>query len=805
MDTGTALQRRERFDGNWRFYLGDLPNGQDPALDHGGWRSLNLPHDWSIEGEFREDHPSGWGGGYLPGGIAWYRKTFSLAQGERGRSVSILFDGVYKNCDVYLNGHHLGFHPYGYTSFHYDLTPHLRYGDEENVLAVRVDDSTQPDSRWFSGAGIYRHVWLITTDPLHVPIWGTFVRTHKMNDQVTRVDVLTQVRNDSDQELRFVLETRILDPEGQVVAEHLPHPAAPRDLREAAAPGETVTLRHRLFVHEPQLWSVETPALYTAQTRIKVNDVLVDTYETPFGVREICFDADHGFLLNGQRVKIKGVCLHHDGGCVGAAVPDRVWERRLELLKAMGCNGIRSSHYPPSPEFLDLCDRMGFLVMDEICDEWRIGKVPYGYHKYFDEWHEADMLSMLHRDRNHPSIVLWSVGNEIPEQTWAEGAEIARRLVEIVHREDPSRPTTSACDNISAPTPTTLAFLDALDVVGYNYVDRWYEYQELYYGPDHHRFPQRRMIGSENISLPGIRGDYTLEPAQGWWGNYYTRMINVEQLCKFTALHDYVAGDYMWTGIDYLGEARWPHRNSVSGVIDLCGFPKDGFYFFRSQWTDEPVLYLAPHWNWEGHEGRIIPVICYTNCDTVELFLNGRSYGVKSYAFPRPGMEGLSWSPRFDRPRPTTADLHLAWDVPYEPGVLKAVGRQGDQVLCEYEVVTAGPAAGLQVGVDRAELTADALDVAHLAVQVVDAQGHPVPEADNLVRFAVQGPARLLGTDNGDPACHDSFLSPERRAFHGLCLAIVQATDQGGEIVVRAEADGLEPTEVTLRSRLPEA
>ncbi len=805
MEKTTTVRRRERFDASWRFHLGDVADGQAPTLDDGAWRVLNLPHDWSIEGEFREDHPSGWGGGYLPGGIGWYRKAFRLAEDDRGRSVSILFDGVYKNCDVYLNGQHLGFHPYGYTSFHYDLTPHLRYGDEENVLAVRVDDSTQPDSRWFSGAGIYRHVWMIVTDPLHVPIWGTFVRTHKMNDQVTRVDIVTQVRNDSAHEQRFLLETRVLDPQGQVAAEHVPHAAAPRDLRQSAAPGETVTLRQRLFVHDPQLWSVETPVLYTVQTEIKVDGAIVDSYETPFGVREICFDADQGFLLNGERVKINGVCLHHDGGCVGAAVPDRVWERRLEILREMGCNGIRSSHYPPAPEFLDMCDRMGFLVMDEICDEWRIGKVPYGYHKYFDEWHEADLRSMLHRDRNHPSVVLWSVGNEIPEQSWPEGVEVLRRLVEIVHEEDPSRPTTSACDNISSPNPATLEFLDLLDVVGYNYVDRWYEHQELYYGPDRHQFPQRRMIGSENISLPGVRGDYTLEQTGGWWGNYYTRMINVEQLWKFTAMHDYVAGDYMWTGIDYLGEARWPNKNSVSGVIDMCGFPKDGYYFFQSQWTKEPVLHLAPHWSWRGQEGRFIPVICYTNCETVELFLNGRSCGIKSYAFPRPGMEGLDWSPRFNRPRPTTADLHLAWDVPYEPGVLKAVGRKGDEVVCEYTVVTAGPATRLLMCADRDDLAADGSDVVHLTVRVVDAQGNTVPDASDLVRFEVDGPARLLGVDNGDPACHDSFLAPERRAFHGLCLAIVQMGETEGEVVIRAQAEGLEPAFVRVRSHASDA
>lgn len=795
MEMQSTRQRRQRFDSQWRFTLGDVPNGHDPALDDGGWRMVDLPHDWSIEGEFRQEHPSGGGGGYLPGGIGWYRKAFVLPDDSRDCSVSLLFDGVYKNCDVYLNGQHLGFHPYGYTSFHYDLTPHLRYGQGGNVLAVCVDDSTQPDGRWYSGAGIYRHVWLVIANRLHVPIWGTFVRTQQMNHEATRVDAVTQVRNDASTAKWCTLETRIVDDSGAVVAQGKE--------RHPIGAGETHSFGERLFLYEPRLWSTESPYLYVLQCLVSDGDEVVDVYETPFGVREIYFDADQGFLLNGVRTKINGVCLHHDGGCVGAAVPERVWERRLEALKAMGCNAIRSSHYPPAPEFLDLCDRMGLLVMDELCDEWRMGKFAYGYHEHFDAWHEADLLSMLHRDRNHPSIVIWSVGNEIPEQTWPEGVATLRRLVEIVHAEDPSRPVTSGCDNISAPTPTTLPFLDLLDVVGYNYVDRWYEHQELYYGPDRHRFPRRRMIGSENVSVPGIRGDYTLEPARGWWGAYTTRMIAAEQLWKFTAMHDYVAGDFMWTGIDYLGETRWPHKHSSFGVIDLCGFPKDGYYFYQSQWAKAPMLYLAPHWNWDGQQGRFIPVICYTNCETVELFLNGRSCGIKSYAFPRPGMEGLAWSPRFNRPRPTTADLHLAWDVPYEPGELVAVGRNGGEVVCEYRVETAGPPARLALSADRARLTADGSDVAHLTVTVLDAQGRIVPDAGSLVRFTVLGPARLIGADNGDPADHTSFQSPLRRAFHGLCLAIVQTTQECGEVWALVEAEGLEPATVPLVSVSP--
>jgi beta-galactosidase len=384
----------------------------------------------------------------------------------------------------------------------------------------------------------------------------------------------------------------------------------------------------------------------------------VDDYVTSFGVRTICFDADQGFSLNGQRIKINGVCLHHNGGCLGAAVPERVWERRLELLKAMGCNGIRTSHYPPAPELLDLCDRMGFLVMEEAFDEWEEGKEAYGYHDIFAEWAAADLQGMLHRDRNHPCVVLWSVGNEIPEQSRPEGVTILKQLVDVVHREDPTRPVTAACDNIAAPLPTTEPFIALLDVVGYNYVDRWDERAERYYGVDRQRDPQRRMIGSENVSVGGVRGEYSLEMTGGWWPPYHVRMIRAELLWKFTRSHDYVAGDFMWTGVDYLGEARWPHKNSSSGVLDLCGFPKDGYYFYQSQWTDEPMLHLLPHWTWPGREGEVIPVVCYTNCDSVELFVNGTSWGVKSFAFAHYGFDqSKGWAEqRFAPPvRPTTA------------------------------------------------------------------------------------------------------------------------------------------------------
>jgi beta-galactosidase len=788
-------QWRSCVDMGWKFARGDQIGAEEPGFDDGGWRSVNLPHDWSIEGPFSQDHPSGGGGGSLPGGVGWYRKRFSLPEQGRDKSAWIEFDGVYKNCEVWINGHHLGFHPYGYTSFCYDMTPYLCFGERENVVAARVDVSAQPDARWYSGAGIYRHVWLWIVDPLHVAHWGVHVRTPSVSQDVARVEVLTQVENEGDTAANCVLVTQIVDDEGTVVgAAQSRHPIASGQMHEFV---------QRIKVTQPHLWSVEDPYLYRVQSAVQDGEQVVDERETPLGIREICFDVDRGFLLNGLQVKINGVCLHHDGGCVGAAVPERVWERRLETLKAMGCNGIRSSHYPPAPEFLDLCDRMGFLVMDENFDEWRMNKFAYGYHDDFDEWAIEDTTSMIRRDRNHPSIVIWSVGNEIPEQTVPEGVEILQMLIDLVHREDPTRPVTSACDNIEAHVPATAEFLEALDVVGYNYVDRWAERRELCYSIDRHRFPWRKMIGTENVSVAGVRGDYRLENVQGWHGPYHTRMIQAEQLWKFTRLYDYVAGDFMWTGIDYLGEVRWPAKNTSSGPIDLCGFPKDEYYFYQSQWTDQPMLHLFPHWTWPGREREVIPVVCYTNCDSVELIVNGQSFGEQGYDFPRYGMDpSKSWGEQafFPRARSTTADLHLRWTVPYAPGTLKAVGKRDGEVVCVQEIVTAGPPVRIDLAADRTAIAADGRDVVHLTVRILDQDGNPVADADDLVTFQVEGAGQIIGVDNGDPVSHEPFQSNQRRAFHGLGLAIVQSTITSGTIQVTASAPGLTSAQATIHT-----
>jgi beta-galactosidase len=772
-----------------------LPSPESQDYDDAGWRTLDLPHDWSIEGPFSEDHPSGGGGGSLPGGVGWYRKRFTLPQQDEGKRVTIEYDGVYKNCDVWINGQHLGFHPYGYTSFHYDLTPYVTYGTQENVLAVRVDNSQQPDARWYSGSGIYRHVWLTITGPLHVAHWGVYVRTPLVSEAVARVEVLTRVCNQAGSAAGCTLVTTILNDDGAVVGT--------ATSRHPIAPGQTHEYVQRIVVAQPRLWSVDDPYLYRVHSEVFEGEGIADAVDTPLGIRDICFDADRGFLLNGERVKINGVCLHHDGGCVGAAVPERMWERRLEALKAMGCNGIRSSHYPPAPEFLDLCDRMGFLVMDENFDEWRIGKFAYGPHDDFDEWAIEDTWSMVRRDRNHPSIVIWSVGNEIPEQRLPEGVEILKTLIDVVHQEDPTRPVTSACDNIAAHVPATDAFVEALDVVGYNYVDRWSERRELCYSIDRHRHPQRRMIGTENASVAGVRGEYDLGEVRGWHGPYHTRMIRAAQLWKFTRLYDYVAGDFMWTGIDYLGEVRWPAKNTSCGPIDLCGFPKDEYYFYQSQWTTEPVLHCFPHWTWPGREGQVIPVVCYTNCDSVELFLNDRSFGVQAYAFPRYGLDpSKDWGEQshFPAVRPTTADLHLAWTVPYAPGTLKAVGMRGGEVVCVREIVTAGAPARIDLSADRETIAADGRDVVHLTVRVLDAEGHPVPTADDLIAFDVRGPGQVIGVDNGNPVSHEPFQAEQRRAFNGLCLAIVRSTAEPGTIEVTASAPGLAAGQVAVQT-----
>jgi beta-galactosidase len=800
-----APRVRESFDFGWKFLKGDSPGAQQPEFSDSTWRAVDLPHDWSIEGPFSEQEKAQ---GSLPTGIGWYRKRFRLPESNKDRTVVIEFDGIYQNSEVWINGRYLGKRPYGYVAFSYDLSPHLRAGD--NVIAVKVDNSKQPNCRWYSGSGIYRHTWLLATNQLHIAYWGTFVTSPRVSKDAATVQVKTRVKNERKTSAACVLTTVLLDRDGKTVQT--------AEATQRIAPDSEYEFVQQLSVDKPRLWSVADPYLYKVHSTIREQDRIVDEYDTPTGIREALFDADKGFLLNGERVKLNGVCLHHDAGSVGAAVPERVWERRLEILREMGCNAIRTSHNPYAAEFMDLCDRLGFLVMNEAFDEWKVGKGqigPYGYANYFDEWYQRDVKDFIHRDRNHPCVVLWSAGNEIGDQSDPKGAETLRKLLDVFHTEDPTRLVTAGCDRIaSEPASNTVRpeFLSLLDVVGYNYVDRWRDRKEKYYSIDRAAFPHRRVIGTESSSMGGTRGDYRAlfpaspqaadTPAAGMLRGGRGRNIDVEQQWRFVSTYDYVAGDFMWTGIDYLGESRWPGKGGSAGVIDTCGFKKDGFYFYQSQWIDKPVLHLFPHWNWKGREGQFIPVTCYTNCDTVELFLNGRSVGLKGYGFPRLGMEGrYGNSPARARVPRTTGDLHLEWDVPYEPGTLKAVGIKDGKVVSMVEVSTTGEPSAVRLTVDRAQLAADRRDVAHITVEILDAQGRVVPTADHDVAFGVEGEGELIGLDNGDPQSHEGYKAARRKAFNGLCLAIVQSTAKSGRIQVTASSPSLQSANITISTR----
>ncbi len=677
-------------DPGWRFTLGDPAGAEQPKFDDQQWRALDLPHDWSIEGTPSKDAPGGGRLGFFPMGTGWYRKSFKLPGGARGQKVWLEFDGVYMNSDVWINGVHLGHRPYGYISFAYDVTDHLVSGI--NVVAVRVDNSRQPSSRWYTGSGIYRHVWLSVVDPLHVGHWGTYLTTPRADS--ARADVLarTVVENGYRTPRKGVLRSTVVDSAGREVARaEAPFPCL-RARRSNWSSTSRSALRfsgrsrHRTSTHSarPSPTAAEPPTCSPRRSESAASRTTRIEGSCSTVGRSRC-EASTCTTMPAPR------CGRPGTGLAPAA----------HDVEADGANAIRTSHNPPAPEFLDLCDRLGFLVMAEAFDEWTIGKVPEGYHNYFDEWSERDVTDFVHRDRNHPSIVLWSAGNEIGEQTTPDGVGVLRRLVEIFHREDPTRPVTTGNDNIAADGhPTTLDFLNAEDIVGYNYVDRWHERRELFAAQDRHDHPEWKMIGTESGTIfQSFDEQYSLGPdSTVVRPNYNHGMLAAERRWKWVTLNDYFAGDFMWTGIDYLGEATWPFKGFGSGVMDITGRPKDSYYLYQSLWTDRPVLHLFPHWNWPGRNGQVIPVLAYTNCNSVELFLNGRSLGEKRLEFPAQGTSG-GWN-TYAQPvvNATTNDLHLSWDVPYEPGVLKAVGKRRDgSPACEAEVRTAGPPAAIRL------------------------------------------------------------------------------------------------------------
>ncbi|HEY3390869.1 MAG TPA: beta-galactosidase GalB, partial [Prolixibacteraceae bacterium] len=764
------------FGKDWKFQLGDVPGAESVGFADDAWRKLNVPHDWSIEGEFSEKNPATPGGGALPGGIGWYRKSFKVSEQDLKGSVFIDFDGVYQNSEVWINGHSLGKRFYGYSSFRYELTPYLVAGEKGNVLAVKVDNSMQPNSRWYSGSGIYRNVWLVTTGKTYIAHWGTSIATSEITDAQAKLKIITQIKNKLVSNQKLLLKTVILDPSGIEVAAGKMETNGVKD--------SVLNSTFDFEIKKPVLWSLDSPKMYSAVSHVFVDGELVDNYTTPFGIRSFEFNSEKGFLLNGKTVKINGVCNHQDLGCLGSAINKRALERQMEILKGMGCNAIRTSHNPPAPELLDLADQMGFLIMDEAFDMWKKPKNKFDYSTVWDAMHKKDLQDLIRRDRNHPSVMIWSIGNEILEQWDSTGTAIAKELAGYVREIDTTRPITSACND---PKPGNFIIRsEALDLIGYNY-----HHNDFEAFPQ--TFPGKKFIGTETVSALMTRGVYDLPsdeirrwPVRDDWkgrkpnaDNTCSSYDNVsspwgsthEETWKVIKKHDYLSGQFIWTGFDYLGEPTpywWPSRSSYFGIIDLAGFPKDVYYMYQSEWTKKDVLHIFPHWNWK--EGQTVDILAYSNADEVELFLNDKSLGIK---------------------KKQGDDLHLMWRVPFTPGTLKAVSRTAGKEILVKEVKTAGAPAGLVVTADRSAIRADGNDLSYLTVDVVDANGVIVPNADNLVKFQIEGSAAIVGVDNGDPVSHESFKAPQRKAFHGKCLVVVQSGDKPGIVKLTANSEGL--------------
>ena len=793
-------QRDRSFDSNWRFLRADPPGAEVPAFNDSTWRALDVPHDWSIEdlpatnaavsdqaaavrvGPFdRNQSKGGASTGHVVGGTAWYRKHFTLASADAGKLVAVRFEGVYMNADFWINGHPLGNHPYGYTSFEFDLTPYLKPAGQENVLAARVRNEGK-NSRWYSGSGIYRHTWLTVTAPLCVLAWGVFVTTPEVSKEKAVVKIASEVRNATQAAADVVVRARVLDARGATVK------TTESQLRLPA--NETRQAEQTVEVGSPNLWSPDSPELYSAEVQIVAAGKAVDEVSTHFGIRKVEIDAEHGLRLNGQMLKLKGGCMHHDNGPLGSAAIDRAEERRVELLKTNGFNAIRTSHNPPSPAFLDACDRLGMLVVDEAFDCWDSGKNPQDYHLYFKDWSERDIASMVRRDRNHPSVVIWSIGNEIPEQFRANAT--AKRLREAVLSHDSTRPITQAvCNDWGQVTRNWDTLSDPaflyLDVAGYNYLPGKYE-------SDHARHPERVIMGTE--SYPKDFFDY--------W--------------SLVEKHPYAIGDFTWTAMDYLGESGighsvvsagrdsffmpWPWFNAWCGDIDICGFKKpQSFYrdvvWGRSQiemaahapiagdqqervsgwgWPDE-----SQSWNWPGQEGKPLQVAVYSRCESVRLELNGNVIG--------------------EKPVSDATKLTAKFEVPYAPGELRAIGLIQGKAVAQTMLKTSGAPKKLKLTADRGTIRADRNDLSYVTVEIVDADGRRVPNAEIPVRFSVTGAGELAAQGSSSPNTPASFHAPSRQTFQGRCLVILRPTGSRGRIQLRAEADGLKSSQIAVSTR----
>ncbi|GAB4244377.1 MAG: hypothetical protein Kow00109_20300 [Acidobacteriota bacterium] len=817
-------------DFDWKFVLGDPEGAASPEFDDGAWRIVHLPHDWSIEGTPDPKQPTGSGGGYFPAGVGWYRKTFDAPERWRGRRVTAEFEGVYGETTVYLNGHRLGTHVYGYTSFHFDLTPYLRW-DRPNVLAVRVDNSAQPNSRWYSGSGIYRHVRFVITDPVHVAHWGVFLSTPEVTPQRATVLAQIEVANDSTRDARIVVRTVLRDSQGRRAAE---------DATEVAVPaGRQGAVEQRMTVSNPALWSPDTPHLYEAVVQLRRGNDVVDEVTVPFGVRSLAWSAREGFLLNGRPIELAGGNVHHDHGPLGATAFDRAEERKVQLLKAAGFNAVRTAHNPPSPAFLEACDRLGLLVLEDAFDVWKAKKVAYDYGRFFEEWWENDLTAMVRRDRNHPSVVLWCIGNEIPDTWTPEGAVIAQRLRSHLRSLDPTRPITLSYPGTTS-LPTAEAVFAHLDIVGYNYN------LARFHADDHRRAPERIMVTTESF------------PADA-----FTEWELVRR-------HPHIIGEFVWTAQDYLGESgigRWsygtpeeaatarammagmhlgidrlfslvatgldiesavaqlagqspqaqtgdeetsnalfggyPWHAAVCGDLDLIGFRKPHSYYrdivrnggdrvyvtvrypappgkaiIAVGWAVHPT---AATWTWPGHEGEALEAEVYSAAERVRLYLNEQLIG--------------------EQPAGRENQFKAVFSVPYAPGTLKAEALRGGRVVAETTLTTAGEPTRLQLEADRSVVRADGQDLAFVTVTAVDAAGRPHPWADHPVTFTITGPGRIVAVGNADGRSDEPYQGNRRRLFQGRALVVVRTAREDGEIELTATAPGLEPAAVRIESK----
>lgn len=775
------------FNSDWKFFKGDLPGAEVASFNDAAWRKLTLPHDWSIEGPFSRENASGTG--FLPGGIGWYRKSFIIPKSEKGRKVFVYFGGIYNNSQVWINGKLLGTRPNGYISFQYDLTPFIQFG-RQNIIAVRVDHSKFGDSRWYTGSGIYRDVKLLTTPAIHISQWGVFANARDVSEAKGILSVEVKVLNETGKSAGLTVSNYLIA--GEDTVKELTQEVIVESSSEKILKGE-------MSIENPVLWDIDNPFLYSLLTVIRgrgINDTMI----IRTGFRNIRFDADKGFFLNGVNLKLKGICMHHDAGSLGAAVPVKEFSRRLDILKELGCNAIRTSHNPFSTEFLDLCDEKGFLVIGEAFDEWELPKKKWiegwnkgtpgkdGYASDFEKWHEVDLRDMILRDRNHVSIIMWSIGNEIDypndpyshpilnteanPQTWAKYSdnlpharrlgEVAADLAGIVKKLDTSRPVTAGL--ASALMSNETGYSDVLDVAGYNY-------QEFRYAPDHQKYPKRVLYGSENgMSL------------EAW---------------NAVADNDYVMGQFLWTGIEYLGEAReFPARHSTSGIIDLAGNKKPEFYFRQSLWSKKPMVFIGttdrlnengpsnlwahkrvdPVWNWD--EGKKISVNVFSNCEEVELYLNDKSLGTKKMA--------------------DFQNRSITWEVPFERGTLKAVAMSGGKQLVTHVLKTTGPVVSVKAESDAKDLKAAKGDIAHIFVTLCDGGGNVVYNAENEITCEVSGPVKILGMEDANPRNTEDYKDNKQKSYHGRLLVYVQSLDEPGEAVIRISADTLSGAEVKL-------